>query len=288
MSKKHIFISGSIAYDDIKTIDSKDFERFFGGCSANIAYNLKLMKTPFIMHGLVGKDFGEYEKWMTKKKLSTEFIIKLNEKKTSRAVVVNHNDMQQVRFDSISKKIDSATLKKIDLLINNLKTNISLAIISPDSAGVMVQIADSFFKLRIPYFFDPGPIVTQFKPSKLKDIIASSFGIFANHGELNNLLRHTKLTLKQLIEICPFVIVTLGKKGSKIYFNNRIIRIEPVLSKKQKDPTGCGDAYRAGFLSIIYKTFPKINERIIKRAGATGSRLATKCLEKIGTQLHTA
>lgn len=285
---KKILVSGSIAYDDIEAVDTNELRRFYGGCSANISYNLNLIGTPFVMHGIVGKDFNEYEKWLKKNKISTRYLLKLKNKNTCHASVKNTgNGKQLVKFSHSTGNLSAFNLKKIKTILARVCNDIAFAIIAPDSVQVMSQVATACNTNGLPYFFDPGPVTPLFTKANLQKLISKSVGLFANEDEIRLILKQTGWSMAHLRNKSPLIITTLGSKGSQIYTAKKIIKINPVKSKRPNDPTGCGDAYRAGFLSELVPSFPAITEQILKRAGAKGSRLGTKCLESIGTQNHT-
>lgn len=288
MIKKNTFlVSGSIAYDDIKILRSP-IKRFFGGCAGNIAFNAKLLKSPCILNGIVGKDFGAYEKWLKKNKISTRYIFKDSSKKTSFAKVTNlSNGKQLVEYKRGAADLSPRSIKLFAALFSRAVSKAKCAILSPNSPHVMKEEVELCITRKTPYFFDPGPVTSGFTRDELRKMIKNSAGLFANEDEFAVIQKILGLDLKQLQSLCSLIIVTLGSKGSVIYFKGKILIIPAVHSENTLDPTGCGDAYRTGFLAEILPHFPRLTIGILKRAGACASRLGTKCLEKQGTQNHS-
>ena len=137
-------------------------------------------------------------------------------------------------------------------------------------------------RLGIPYYFDPGQAVRTFTAHELKQALHYSVGVFLNEVELTSLCELTGLSLKKIQNIVDLCVVTHSAKGSTIYYKGSKIAIAPVKAKKILDPTGCGDAYRAGFYSVLAQHKLQITPDILQEAGAAGSRQATKCIMKLG------
>jgi adenosine kinase len=126
-----------------------------------------------------------------------------------------------------------------------------------------------------------------FSETELLEMVKNASGLFLNEYEFSLLEKQLCMSSQEIIRMCPLLIITLGEKGSKIYFGEKEISIPALKPKQIKDPTGCGDAYRAGFLKGIEDDFPKLTPKILEQAGQLGTKLATACLETVGTQNHT-
>ncbi len=141
------------------------------------------------------------------------------------------------------------------------------------------------------FFFDPGQALPFFSPEELMKIIHAAHGLFLNEEEISQCLELLKISLEELRRMVPLLIVTYGEKGSRIFWRNEdgddvIIEIPIVKTKFARDPTGCGDAYRAGFLASIQEYFPLFTTAVLKNAGCVGATLATACVQSYGTQNH--
>ncbi len=307
MPNSSILISGSLAYDFLFTfpgvfqneiltgnvgnlsvafvVTGKDI--FFGGCAGNIVFNAKLLKEDFLLLGIAGKDFTPYEKWLKKHKINVSHVTREKAHFTSSATIVTDQRSQQITFfHPGAATYSNRHIGEIKKTIKKSAKNLKLALISPNDKNFMMASIEACRQNKIPFIFDPGQAMPLYKPHELKNILEHSFGMTLNEYELNLFKKLTGMSLKEILNICELLIVTLGEKGSEIYFRGMRIPIKAVKPKKIIDPTGCGDAFRAGFLSGIKNSFPKLTPSIVEKAGILGSCIASKCLETKGTQNH--
>lgn len=302
-----ILITGSLAYDQLTTFpgvfqdafsaqESKHIsiafpvinkQIFFGGCAGNIVYNGKLLGEDFILFGIAGKDFSTYEKWLKENTIDASRVIREKRDFTSEANVVTDSKGQQMTvFYPGAAAWSKKHSQKIKQIIDRLAAKLAFAHIAPNDRHFMLSCIAACRKNKIPYFFDPGQAMSLFSPAELRNTAEHAFGLFLNEYELDLLGKQLKLKPLQVARLCKVMIVTLGEKGSDIYFQKKKIHIPSQKLKIIKDPTGCGDAYRAGFLAAIMPHFPKLAPEILERAGKSGTKLAIACLQSLGTQNH--
>lgn len=302
-----ILITGSLAYDQLTTFsgvfqDALSSQKsqhlsiafpvankqiFFGGCSGNIAYNGKLLGKDFVLLGIAGKDFNAYEKWLKKNKINTSLVIRENRDFTSEASVVTDSKGQQMAiFYPGAAAWSKKHAQKIKQIIDRLAQKLAFAHIAPNDRHFMLACITACRKNKIPYFFDPGQAMSLFSPAELRNITKHAFGLFLNEYELGLLGKLLKLKPIQISRLCTVMIVTLGEKGSDVYFQKKKLHVPSQKPRIIKDPTGCGDAYRAGFLASLAPHFPKLTPEILERAGKLGTKLAIACLQSLGTQNH--
>ncbi|MBI2638750.1 hypothetical protein HYW83_04120 [Candidatus Peregrinibacteria bacterium] len=302
-----ILITGSLAYDQLTNFqgvfqDALSAQKsnhlsiafpvinkqiFFGGCAGNIVYNAKLLEEDFILLGIAGKDFHTYEKWLQKNKINTSHVIRENRDFTSEASVVTDLKSQQITvFYPGAASLAKKHSQKIKQTISRLAPKLVFAHIAPNDRHFMLACIDACRQNKIPYFFDPGQAMSLFSAAELRSITKHAFGLFLNECELGLLSKLLKLNPPQIAQLCTLMIVTLGEKGSDIYFQKKKIHIPSRKPKIVKDPTGCGDAYRAGFLANLASHFPNLTPNILERAGKSGTKLAMACLQSLGTQNH--
>ncbi|MEK7172036.1 MAG: carbohydrate kinase family protein [Patescibacteria group bacterium] len=303
-----ILVSGSLAYDYLLTfpgafqdelIDHNagslsvsfyitDKSVFFGGCAGNIAYNGKLLKENFILLGIAGRDFGGYEKWLNNHKIDTSNVIIEKNDYTSSANVATDKKGQQITFfHGGAAQKSNLHKKEIKAAITRNAKKIKLAIISPNDRNFILASIEGCAENKIPFIFDPGQAMPLFKAAELIEIIKKSSGLMLNEYELALLKKHTKFSQTEIFRLARLTIVTLGEKGSEINFKGKTIKIPTRKPKKIVDPTGCGDAFRAGFLATIKDSFPNLTPEILQKAGQRGTNLALACLQSIGTQNHS-
>lgn len=252
----------------------------FGGCGGNIAFHFKKLGGEPLLYGLAGKDFSEYETWLNKHGVDTSTVSKKANFSTSAAFVVTDSRGHQIAIfdEGAAHDFSFNDLAKLRNAFVTYRKDIGAAIISPTNYELMKTAALMCQELSIPYFFDPGQALIAFSRKDLRALIEKASGLFTNEYEMQVLLKETGYSRSELEEHCDLVVETLGEKGSMITFRAERIFIEPVPVKKIVDPTGCGDAYRAGFL---YEWLKK-NE--IEKAGFFGSQLGSYVLTIAGTQ----
>ena len=287
-------ICGSMAYDTIMVFHDKfknhilpekvhmlnvsflvpAIRREFGGCAGNIAYNLKLLgEQPKIM-ATVGHDFEPYAQWLSQCKISCEYISKLDDHYTGQAYITTDEDDNQITAFHPGAMNDSHT--------NSVPqgADIEVGIVSPDGKLGMQQHAQEFADAGIPFVFDPGQGMPMFTGEELLELLGLATWATFNDYESELMQERTGLSLEQIAEQVEALVITLGGEGSKIYTQGLCIDIPSAQAKKLSDPTGCGDAYRAGLLYGI------MNEYDWPTTGRIASLLGSIKIEHHGTQNH--
>jgi len=294
-NNKQILVSGSIVHDRIMDFPGffKDHilpnqthilnvsftlqstKESFGGTGGNIAYNLALLKTPVTLLGIVGNDFARYDQWLRQHKIDLSKLKKVKEHPTASAYIITDKADNQisafypgsadVKYCQVVKKIPQA----------------SLAIISPDYKPRMLGYAKLYSQLKIPFIFDPGQQITSFNANELRLMIRQANILIGNDYEIKLILNKLKSTYQKIKDMVDILVITKGSRGSEIYSKNKKIIIPAVKIKKIIDPTGAGDAYRAGFIKGL------INGDDLTKAGRLGALLGAYAVEKQGTQAHS-
>jgi adenosine kinase len=216
----------------------------FGGCSGNIAYNLMMLGGEPRIVGVLGQDCASYLERLQKLGLSTDNILIKKDAYNAQCFVTadsDHNQINAFHPGAMSfaheNEIEKAGPARI-------------AIISPDGHLGMLKHADDLQRLDIPFIFDPGQQLPMFTPEQLIGFIDKASYVTCNDYEIELLMDRTGLTIPDVAARLEALIVTRGEKGSEIYTEGKRIDIPavPVGADKDLDPTGCGDAYRAGLL----------------------------------------
>ena len=262
-----ILICGSIAYDTIMVFQDQfknhilpdkihklsvaffvpEMRREFGGTAGNIAYNLQLLEGEPLIMATVGDDFSPYQAWLEKNKLSSQHIKTVTNTFTAQAFITTDTDDNQ-----ITAFHPGAMLESHQNSVNDAK-KIQLAIIAPDGRDGMFQHAKECFDAGIPFMFDPGQGLPMFNGEELLHFIEMADYLAVNDYESQVIQDKTGLNLEQLASKVKALIVTLGGEGSHIYADGQRHEIPCVRADKVVDPTGCGDAYRAGLLYGIVR-----------------------------------
>ena len=219
-----------------------EMRREFGGTAGNIAYNLKLLEGKPLIMATVGSDFDTYLKWLINHDINTHHIKRIDNSYTAQAFITTDLDDNQITAFHPGAMAESHQ--------NNVNdaTDISLAIIAPDGRDGMLVHAKQCFEAGVPFMFDPGQGLPMFNGEELLHFIEMASYLAVNDYEAQVLQDKTGLTLEQLASKVDALIVTLGGNGSHIYAQGQRYEIPCVKASVIVDPTGCGDAYRAGLL----------------------------------------
>jgi adenosine kinase len=249
--------------------------RHLGGCAGNIAYNLKLLGGDPVIMATVGEDFGPYYRYLEQQDLSAEYVTKVDDTFTAQAFITTDIDNNQI-IAFHPGAMNFAHHNKI----GDAK-GIELGIVGPDGRDAMIQHAQQFAELEIPFVFDPGQGLPMFGGDELLTFLDQANYAIVNDYESQMLLDKTGLTLEQLAEKVETLIVTRGGQGSEVYHAGETIKIGCAATSGVVDPTGCGDAYRAGVMHGM------ATARDWKTCGQMGSLCGAIKIEQSGTQNHT-
>jgi len=293
-TNKSVLVSGSIVYDRIMTFPGlfKDHilpnqthilnvsftlqrtEESFGGTAGNIAYNLSLLKEPAILLGLVGHDFSPYAKWLKKNKINFSKVKQSKDNPTASAYIMTDKADNQ-----ISGFYPGSMDVKYCSLIKKIKKP-SLAIVSPDFKPRMIEYVRLYKELGVDYIFDPGQQITSFTSAELKRVIQGAKVLIGNDYEIKLVLNKLNINSSNLEKLIDILVITKGAKGSEIYSKEGRFIIRPAKVKNIIDPTGAGDAYRAGFIKGL------LAGSGLQKAGQLASTIAAYAVEHQGTQAH--
>ena len=258
----YTLICGSLAFDTIMVFQDQfknhilpdkihalsvsfyvpEMRREFGGTAGNIAYNLQLLEGKPLMMATVGEDFAPYANWLNKNNLNIAHIKAIDNCFTAQAFITTDIDDNQ-----ITAFHPGAMTESHQNSVNDTK-DVTLAIIAPDGRDGMFQHAKECFDTGIPFLFDPGKGLPMFNGEELLHFIDMADYLAVNDYESQIIQNKTGLDLDQLAAKVKALIVTLGSQGSHIYADGQRFEIPCVKADKIIDPTGCGDAYRAGLL----------------------------------------
>ena len=287
-------ICGSFAYDNITEFNDQfknhilpdqldilnvcflvpSLRREYGGVAGNIAYNLKMIGGNPLPMGTVGEDFEPYRQWIKDHAIPTDFINTVSGAMTAQAFITTDNDGNQITVFHPGAMEYSARNSLEDVASS------SVAIISPDGKDGMIYHAEQAHRLAIPLVFDPGQGLPMFDEKELERFIEIASWITVNAYEAEMLQSKTGFSLEKIARKVEALIVTEGEKGSKILTQGQSIMIPPAVAMHAVDPTGCGDAYRAG---ILYGIEHNLGWEI---TGRVASLLGSIKIEKEGTQNH--
>lgn len=295
MPRHTILVSGSITYDHILDFPGKFKDHIlpdhldelsvafyvnhvsetYGGTGANIAYNLGLLSEEPILLASAGGDFVPFRKWLNRHNVNTQYVKIKPKARTSTVYLMTDKLNNQISAFYPGAASTYPTLPKLN------RRRIDFAISSPSNLQDTWRMAVNFTKSRIPYAFDPGQRITALSKPQILKALSGATMLFTNEYENAILRKKTGLTPTALLHRVSIVITTMGVKGSHIQTLKQSMHVEASQPKIVLDPTGAGDAYRAGFL------YGYLNKLDLRTCAEIGSVTSTFAIEHYGTQVHT-
>jgi adenosine kinase len=248
--------------------------REFGGCAGNIAYNLKLLGDTGYPMATVGRDFGPYREWMSKTGVPAEHIRVFESEHTAQAFITTDLDDNQITAFHPGAMQQSHANKVADA------KDVAIGIVAPDGRDGMIQHAEQFAAAKIPFIFDPGQGLPMFGGDDIKRFVEQAAWVAVNDYEWELVQQKTGWSAKDLTQRVKALIVTRGAQGSVIYTPEEEIQIPAAKARAVVDPTGCGDAYRAGLLHGL------LHGLDWRATGRIASVLGAIKIESLGTQNH--
>ncbi|AMN45881.1 adenosine kinase [Steroidobacter denitrificans] len=292
--QKKALICGSVAFDTIMVFEDRfrnhilpdkihmlnvsflvpRIRREFGGCAGNIAYNLHLLGDVGYPMATVGHDFGPYAQWMQERGVPGDHIRVIDDEHTAQGFVTTDLDdnqiwafhpgaMQQAHVNQVSEASD-----------------VAIGIVAPDGREGMLQHAAQFAAQNTPFIFDPGQGLPMFNGDELKAFIAQATWLAVNDYEWQVVQQKTGWTAGDALNHVRALIVTRGAEGSVIHTADGELHVPCAKPAAIVDPTGCGDAYRAGLLHGL------LHELDWETTGRIASLLGAIKIEFRGTQNH--
>ena len=214
----------------------------YGGCAVNIAHNLRMLKGDPLIMGTIGQDGGDYLERMEKQGLATRAIRTIGHAYTAQCFVTADQDNNQINAFHPGAMQFSHENSLADFL------PLRVAIISPDGRDGMIKHAHDCARNKVPFMFDPGQQLPMFNGEELIRFIDQAAYLACNDYEFEMVMDRTGLSLQDIAARLDALIVTRGEQGSDIHAGGEHHRIPAVPASSVVDPTGCGDAYRAGLL----------------------------------------
>lgn len=290
-----IIVTGSIAYDYLMSfpgsfaehilpehlshislsflVDSMDKRR--GGCAPNIAYTLALLGERPVLMATAGQDFPEYRQWLEAHGVDTSLVREIPDKFSASFFCSSDRDNNQIASFYTGAMANAGELSFADA------GPCDLAIISPNDPGAMVKYAQECRRLGIKYIYDPGQQCARSSGEELREGIVGAHMLICNDYEYELIRQKTGLEAAAMLQQSAAVIVTRGERGSTIWTCEAEYAIAAVPPVREADPTGVGDAFRAGFLrGLALGANYQVSAQI-------GSVAAAFVLEQTGAQSHT-
>ncbi len=290
-----IFVSGSLAYDRIMDFPGRFADHILpekihilnvcfmvngliercGGTAGNIAYNLRLLEERPLILATGGRDFGPYEAWLKKLGLSLEGIRLIPGEFTAGAYITTDlADNQITGFNPGAMKHPSA------YSFDGVDPRDALAIVAPGNLEDMLRYSRFYQDRGLPYIFDPGQSIPAWGGKELREMATGALALIVNDYELELFQQKTGLTPAELLRLTPTLITTRGEAGSEVLTDGKRLTLPAVPAQQVLDPTGAGDAYRAGLLKGLARGLSWLE------AARLGAVTASFAVEQQGTQEH--
>ncbi|HLS79997.1 MAG TPA: carbohydrate kinase family protein [Steroidobacter sp.] len=295
---KKALICGSVAFDTIMVFQDRfkahilpdkihmlnvsflvpQMRREYGGCAGNIAYNLRLLGDVGYPMATVGRDFAPYADWLRRNDVPADHVRQLDDEHTAQAFITTDLDDNQITAFhpgamQHSHLNDAAQACAAD-------SSIAIGVVAPDGREGMVRHAEQFTAAGVPFIFDPGQGLPLFDGEQLCAFIERAKWLAVNEYEWQLVLDKTRLSPQEIMAQVEALIVTRGAAGSVIHVNGERIEIPAAKPRAVVDPTGCGDAYRAGLIHGLLHGFDWA------ATGRIASLMGAIKVESRGTQNH--
>ena len=291
----NIVITGSIAYDYLMSFPGNFLDHIKpdriqkvslsflvdqmvknrGGCAPNIAYTLALLGEHPMVMGTVGQDFEDYRLWLESNGVDTSGIKVIPEVFTASFFATTDENQNQIASFYTGAMAYARTLS-----FRDLGQSVDLTIISPNDPEAMDKYPAECRELGIPYIYDPSQQIVRTDPESLRKGVHGADILIVNDYEYELLKDHTAMTDQQIRQaVKQAVIITMGEEGAVVWADEKI-KIPAVTPDQILDPTGVGDAFRAGLIKGLALDLP------CAAAGRLGSLAATYVLETNSAQAH--
>jgi len=287
-------ICGSIAFDTIMVFGDRfanhilpdqihilnvsflvpQLRREYGGCAGNIAYNLSLLGDDGVPMATVGRDFAAYREWLTGAGVPLEHVRVIESELTAQAFITTDLDDNQITAFHPGAMQHSHANRVSDA------RDITLGIVAPDGRDGMIEHAAQFAAAGIPFIFDPGQGLPMFGPEDLQRFLSQARWVTVNDYEWQLLQQKCHWGVREITARVEALIVTLGAAGAVIHTRGQEILIPPAPVQQVVDPTGAGDAFRAGVIHGL------LHGRDWRTIGRIASLMGAIKVESRGTQNH--
>ena len=291
---RRALICGSLAYDTIMVFPDRfaahilpdkihmlnvsflvpELRREFGGCAGNIAYNLRLLGDAGYPMATAGHDFDPYAQWMAKIGVPQDYIRIIDSEHTAQAFITTDRDDNQITA------FHPGAMQHAHVNRVSQARDIAIGIIAPDGRQGMIEHAAEFAAAGIPFIFDPGQGLPMFEAADLVRFISQASWVAVNDYEWQLMQQKTGWSVREVLEKVRALIVTRGPEGSVIYTRGGELVIPCATPRAVVDPTGCGDAYRAGLIHGLMRGLDW------EATGRMASLMGALKIEVRGTQNH--
>jgi adenosine kinase len=291
-----VVCTGSIAYDYILSFKGRfkdhiladkthilnlsflvdDLRKHRGGVAGNYAYNLALLGYPAAVLATAGSDAAEYRDWLVARGIDCHGLRLLDGEITATGFTTTDMDANQ-----LTGYYGGAMGKAAMLGVDDATPGAEALIVGPNDPAAMTRLVKECRERSLPFVFDPAHQLPRLSPEDVAEGSRGAWILIGNDYELELIMQRTGHTMKKLVELAEIVVTTLGRNGSRIATRGRTVDIPPAPARAEADPTGAGDAYRAGLVAGLLRGLE------LDEAGRVASLAATYAVEQVGTMEHS-
>jgi adenosine kinase len=291
-----VVCTGSIAYDYILSFKGRfkehiladkthilnlsflvdDLRKHRGGVAGNYAYNLALLGYPAAVLATAGSDAAEYRDWLVARGIDCQGLKLLEGEITATGFTTTDLDDNQ-----LTGYYGGAMGRAAMLGVDDATPGAEAMIVGPNDPSAMVRLVRECRERGLPFVFDPAHQLPRLSGEDVAEGARGAWILIGNDYELELIMQRTGHAIERLVELAEIVVTTLGRGGSRIATRNGIVEIPPAPARTETDPTGAGDAYRAGLVSGLLRGLE------LAEAGRVASLAATYVIEQVGTMEHS-
>jgi adenosine kinase len=290
-----VLCTGSIAFDYILTFKGRfkdhilldkthilnlsflvdDLQKRRGGVAGNYAYNLALLGYPAAVLATAGTDAAEYRDWLAAHGVDCTGLRLLDGEMSATGFTTTDMDDNQ-----LTGYYGGAMWRAAMLGLDDGPPGVDAVIVGPNDPGAMKRLVRECRERDVPFVFDPAHQLPMMDGADVANGIDGAWIVIGNDYELELIQERTKRDMQGLLELAEMVVTTLGRHGSRITTRDGSVDIPAAAAVRELDPTGAGDAYRAGLVAGLLRGLD------LYAAGCVGSLAATHAVEHVGTIEH--
>ncbi|MGH7776442.1 MAG: carbohydrate kinase family protein [Candidatus Dormibacterales bacterium] len=291
-----VLATGSVAFDYILTFKGRfrdhilpeqahilnlsflvdSLERRRGGVAANYAFNLSLLGYPSAILATAGADAAAYRDWLQERGVDCSGLRLLEDEITATGFTTTDLEDNQ-----ITGYYGGAMNRAAELGLAETAAPVEAVIVGPNAPEAMRRLVGECRERGLPWVFDPAHQLPHLSAADLEEGARGAWILVGNDYEIELVRGRTGRTLEGLTELAEMVVVTLGRQGSRIHRRGRRVDVPAAPAAVEVDPTGAGDAFRAGLVAGLRRGLDA------RQAGMVGSLAATYAVEKVGTIEHS-
>lgn len=270
------FVAGSLEKVSLSfLVDSLDVRR--GGCAANIAYGMGVLGLNPILIAAVGKDWADYESWLTRHGVNTSHALVSTTLHTAHFVVTTDQELNQIASFFPGAMSEARNIELAPIMEKTGR--LDLMVISPDDPEAMLRHSDVCRQMKIDFAADPSQQMARMSGDEIKLLIDGAAYLFMNEYELALAMQKTGWSDREILERVKYRVVTLGPQGAKVESaSGEFVQVYCPKEKSKTDPTGVGDSFRSGFIAGLAWGLTH------ERCAQLGALIATYVIETLGTQ----